>query len=101
MYSDEQIKIAETFLGTAVNSGVLSEEVCKEMVDKLKSQEDILLTYKEVEATLKVSRSTVERYLRNGDLKGGKHKGLVRFSKASVDALKKKMLSDDEEERVL
>ena len=85
MYSNEEIKIAETFLGTAVNSGVLREEVCQEMIKRIKSQDEVLMTYKEVENKLKVSRSTVERMLKKKELIGGKHNGLVRITKSSVD----------------
>lgn len=94
MYSEDHIRIAETFLGTAVNSGVLSEEICNEMVDKLKNQDDVLLTYKEVEAILKVSRSTVERLRKSGELVGGKRNGLVRFKSSSVEAFKKSLLNE-------
>lgn len=93
MYTEEQLKIAETFLGTAVNSGVLTQDACREMVDKLKNQDDVLLTYKEVEAILKVSRSTVERLRKNGEIVGGKRNGLVRFTNSSVQAFKKSLLA--------
>ena len=93
MYSNEQVKIAETFLGTAVNSGVLAEEVCHEMIKRIKNQDEVLMTYKEVEAKLKVSRSTVERMLKKKELIGGKHNGLVRITKSSVDAIIRKIAS--------
>ena len=38
MYTDEQISIAETFLATAVNSGVLIAEFLGNMIDKIKCQ---------------------------------------------------------------
>ena len=92
MYTDEQISIAETFLATAVNSGVLTAEVCREMIDKIKCQDDVLLTYKEVQSRLKVSRSTVERMFKRKELLGGRFNGFVRFSKSSVDAIMKNLL---------
>ena len=87
MYSNEQISIAETFLGTAVNSGVLTADTCREMINKIKNQDEILLTYREVQTRLKVSRSTVERMYKKNEISGGKFNGSVRFSKSSVDAL--------------
>ena len=98
MYSNEQIKIAETFLGTAVNSGVLTENICKEMINRIKSQDEILLTYREVQVMLKVSRSTVERMIKKKELNSGKHNGLVRIAKSSVDAVIKSILSGDQKE---
>lgn len=98
MYTDEQVKIAETFLGTAVSSGVLTQEACQEMINKIKSQDEVLLTYREVQVILKVSRSTVERMVRSKTLKSGKLNGLIRISKSSVDAVKKKMFAENIEE---
>ena len=92
MYTEDQVKIAETFLGTAVNSGVLTEDVCCEMIKKIKCQDDVLLTYKEAQLALKVSRSTVERMIKKGELKGGKHNGFFRISKSSVDAIVEKIV---------
>ena len=69
MYSEEQLKIAETFLGTAVSSGVLSNEACEEMVKRIKSQDEVLLSYKEVEQRLGISRSTVDRMAAKKQLK--------------------------------
>ena len=85
MYNDEQVRIAETFLGTAVTSGVLTQEACKEMVDKIRSQDEVLMTYKEVEAKLKMSRSSIDRMVAKKQLKRGKVNGSVRFAKSSVD----------------
>lgn len=96
MYSNEQVKIAETFLGTAVNSGVLSPEICQEMVSRIKCQDEVLLTYREVQAKLKVSRSTVERMIKKKELISGKHNGFVRISKSSVDAVILRILSEKE-----
>ena len=90
MYSNEQIIIAETFLGTAVNSGVLTEEVYREMLDKIRNQDEVLLTYRDVQTTLKVSRSTVGRMIKKNELKGGRINGFVRITKSSVDALMSK-----------
>ena len=85
MYSNDQVKIAETFLGTAVTSGVLSQEAVEEMVNKIRSQDEVMLTFKEVEERLKVSRSSVDRMVANKQLKKGKINGSVRIAKSSVD----------------
>ena len=92
MYTQNDVKIAETFLGTAVDSGILSQNIVNEMIQKIKSQDDVLLTIKEVENILKVSRSTVERLMKRGEITGGRRNGLVRITKSSVDAFKKSIL---------
>ena len=56
MFSDEQIKIAETFLGTAVTSGMLDNQVYLEMIDKIKREEEVFLPYSNVEDRLGISR---------------------------------------------
>ena len=85
MLTEDQVKIAETFLGTAINSGVLSEGIVEEMVNKIRSQDEVLLTYKEVESMLKMSRSSIDRMVAKKQLKRGKVNGSVRFAKSSVD----------------
>ena len=87
MYTEDQIKIAETFLGTAVNSGVLTQSSVTEMIKKIKCQDEVLLTIPEAQEALKVSRSTIERMLKRGELKGGKFNGSVRIAKSSVDLI--------------
>lgn len=93
MYNDEQVKIAETFLGTAVNSGVLSNETCKEMIDKIRSQDEVFLSIKEVELRLGMSRSTIERMAAKKQLRKIKFNGLVRITKSSLDETIKNVLN--------
>ncbi len=87
MFTDDQLKIAETFLGTAVNSGVLDATVCKEMVNRIKRHEEVLLTYAIVEKRLGVSRMTVYRMINNGTLEGVKFRGNARITKSSLERL--------------
>ena len=97
MYTDEQLKIAETFLGTAVTSGVLSNDACQEMINRIRSQDEVLLSFKEVEARLGISRSTVERMATKKQLKKVKINGLVRITKSSVDAVIESVISAAED----
>lgn len=93
MYNDEQVKIAETFLGTAVTSGVLTQEACKEMIDKIRSQDEVFLSIKEVEHRLGMSRSTIERMAAKKQLRKIKINGLVRITKSSLDETIKNVLN--------
>ena len=68
------------------------------MVNRIKSQDEVLLTYREVQMKLKVSRSTVERMVKRKQLKAGKNEGLVRIAKSSVDVYIQRMLSEDKPE---
>ena len=68
MFTDEQVKIAETFLGTAVNSGLLDNQAFKSMVDKIKHEEEVLLPFKVVESRLGISRMTIYRMIERGEL---------------------------------
>ena len=85
MFTDEQVKIAETFLGTAVNSGLLDNQTCKEMVDKIKTDEEVLLPFKVVESRLGVSRMTIYRMIDRGELTAGKVGGSIRVTKSSLE----------------
>ena len=95
MFTDEQVKIAETFLGTAVNSGLLDNQICKEMVEKIKNDEEVLLPFKVVENRLGISRMTVYRMIDRGELTAGKVGGSIRITKSSLETLIKEVLTPD------
>ena len=94
MFTDEQVKIAETFLGTAVNSGLLDNQTCKEMVEKIKNDEEVLLPFKVVENRLGVSRMTVYRMINRGELTAGKVGGSIRVTKSSLENSIKTAIED-------
>ena len=85
MFTDDQIRIAETFLGTAVNSGLLNESVKEEMIRKIRCEDEVLLPISHVEKRLGVSRMTVYRMIERGELKAGKSGGSRRVTKSSLD----------------
>jgi excisionase family DNA binding protein len=87
MFNEEQLKIAETFLGTAVNSGILDAAICQEMVNRIKRQEEVLLPYAAVEKRLGISRMTVYRMVGKGELEGVKVRGSARVTKSSLERL--------------
>ena len=92
MFTDEQVKIAQTFLGTAVNSGLLDSQICNDMVNKIKTDEEVLLPFKVVESRLGVSRMTVYRMINRGELTAGKVGGSIRVTKSSLEKLIKTIL---------
>lgn len=57
------------------------------MINKIRSQDEVLLTYKEVENKLKISRSSIERMITRKELKKVKINGSARITKSSLDAL--------------
>ena len=94
MYSEDQVRVAESFLSSAVSSGVLSDEVCRKMVNRIKSQDEVLLSYKEVESRLGISRSTIDRMAARKELRKVKINGFVRITKSSVDQVIESVIAE-------
>lgn len=87
MLKDSQLKVAETFLQTAVNSGLLESEACHEILVLANHHEDRLLSFKEAQNRLGVSRMTIHRLTLSGELIKVKIGKLARVTEQSLEKL--------------